>query len=61
MLRTERKAEKKVIALQEALKQANTILIGAGTGLSAFQIEKGDLVQYLGLQKADTHKIATPP
>ena len=35
MLRTERKTEQKVIALQEALKQADTILIGAGAGLSA--------------------------
>ena len=35
MLRTERKTEQKVIELQEALKQADTILIGAGAGLSA--------------------------
>lgn len=35
MLRTERKAEQRVIALQEAFKQADTILIGAGAGLSA--------------------------
>lgn len=35
MMRTERKTEQKVIELQEALKQADTILIGAGSGLSA--------------------------
>ena len=35
MLRTERKTEQKVIELQKALKQADTILIGAGAGLSA--------------------------
>ena len=35
MLRTERKTEQRVIALQEAFKQADTILIGAGAGLSA--------------------------
>ena len=35
MLRTERKTEQNVIELQEALKQADTILIGAGAGLSA--------------------------
>ena len=35
MLRTERKTEQKVIELQEALKQVDTILIGAGAGLSA--------------------------
>ena len=35
MLRTERKTEQKVIELQEAFKQADTILIGAGAGLSA--------------------------
>ena len=34
MLRTERKTEQKVIELQEALKQADTIFIGAGAGLS---------------------------
>ena len=35
MLRTERKTEQRVLELQEALKQADTILIGAGAGLSA--------------------------
>ncbi len=35
MLRTERKAEQRVLELQEAFKQADTILIGAGAGLSA--------------------------
>ena len=35
MLRTERKTEQKVIALQAAFQQADTVLIGAGAGLSA--------------------------
>ena len=34
MLRTERKTEQKVMELQEALKQTDTVLIGAGAGLS---------------------------
>ncbi len=34
MLRTERKTEQKIIEIQEVLSQADTILIGAGAGLS---------------------------
>ncbi len=35
MVRTERKTEQKITELQEALKQADTVFIGAGAGLSA--------------------------
>ena len=34
MLKTERKAEQKVIEFQEVLDQTGTVLIGAGAGLS---------------------------
>lgn len=34
MLKTERKAEQKVIEFQEVLDQTDTVLIGAGAGLS---------------------------